>query len=194
MEIKSENGADIFERDRSGQPVSLDDPEYPAMRVVIEQAFRLTQQLNTTVLDDDGIRRIFVEITGRQTGEDFTLRTPFYTDFGRNIVVGRNVFINHGCTFMDRGGIVLEDDVFIAPKVCLITENHGIKQSDRRTLISRGIRICRGAWIGAGAIVLAGVTVGQYAVVGAGSVVTRDVPDHAVVAGNPAKFIKGTED
>lgn len=185
---------DILERDKSGEPVSIDDPDYPKIKAIIMQAKRLTQELNTQVLGCDEIRKIFSELTGQAIDTSFTLWKPFYTDFGKNIRVGKNVFINHACTFMDRGGITLEDDVFVGPKVCLITENHGIREAERRTLISEPIKVCKGAWIGAGAIVLPGVTIGEYAVVGAGAVVTHDVPDHVVVAGNPAKIIKGTEE
>ncbi len=181
---------DILERDRSGEPVSCDDPEYFKIKAVIDRAKRLTQQLNTQVLGEEEIRRLFFELTGQKAASGFTLWTPFYTDFGKNIRVGKNVFINHACTFMDRGGIVIGDGVFIGPKVCLITENHGSEPAQRRTLTSKPIHIERGVWIGAGAIVLPGVTVGENAVVGAGSVVTHDVPANTVAAGNPAKVIR----
>ena len=181
---------DILQRDRSGEPVSCDDPEYYKIKAVICKAKMLTQQLNTQVWAEADIRRLFGELTGQKVKEDFTLWTPFYTDFGANIRVGKNVFINHACTFMDRGGITLGDDVFIGPKVCLITENHGIDPTLRRTLTSKPIVIGCGVWIGAGATVLPGVTVGKNAVIGAGSVVTHDVPENTVVAGNPAKVIR----
>ena len=184
----------LLERDKNGEPVSIDDPDYSVIKRIINEAKRLTMRMNTQVLGCDEIRNIFSELTGQAIDPLFTLWTPFYTDFGKNIRVGRNVFINHACTFMDRGGITLEDDVFIGPKVCLITENHGLREEERRTLNSHPIRVCKGAWIGAGAIVLPGVTIGEYAVVGAGSVVTHDVPDHVVAAGNPAKIIKSTEE
>ena len=132
---------DILERDRSGEPVSCDDPDYHIIKKIILEAKRLTLELNTQVLDCDEIRILFSELTGQKVGEDFTLWTPFYTDFGKNIRVGKNVFINHACTFMDRGGITIGDNVYIGPKVCLITENHCIAPSRRRTLISKPITI-----------------------------------------------------
>lgn len=122
--------------------------------------------------------------------EQHILNPPFYTDFGKNIRVGKNVFINFGCTFMDRGGIVVGDDTFIAPFVKLITENHGLAPDKRRTIISKPIQIGKNVWIGTGSIVLPGVTVGNNAVIGAGSVVTKDVAENTIVAGNPAKPIK----
>ena len=91
---------------------------------------------------------------------------------------------------MDRGGITLGDNVFIGPKVCLITENHGILPSERRILTSKPVTLCNNVWVGAGAIILPGVTVGENSVVGAGAVVTHDVPPNTVVAGNPARVIK----
>lgn len=185
---------DILERDRSGEPVSCDDPEYHIIKKIILEAKRLTMELNTRVLGCDEIRRLFSELTGQSVGEDFTLWTPFYTDFGKNIRVGKNVFINHACTFMDRGGITLGDNVFIAPKVCLITENHCVEPSRRRTLVSKPIAIGNNVWIGAGAIVLPGVTIGDNSVVGAGSVVTKSLPANAVAAGNPAKIIRSIEE
>ena len=181
---------DILERDRSGEPVSCDDPDYHKIKEIILRAKRLTQQMNTQVLGCEELRALFSELTGQEVGEDFQLWTPFFTDFGRNIRVGKNVFINHACTFMDRGGITLGDNVFIGPKVCLITENHGILPSERRILTSKPVTLCNNVWVGAGAIVLPGVTVGENSVVGAGAVVTHDVPPYTVVAGNPARVIK----
>lgn len=181
---------DILERDRSGEPVSCDDPDYYKIKEIILRAKRLTQQMNTQVLGCEELRALFSELTGQEVGEDFQLWTPFFTDFGKNIRVGKNVFINHACTFMDRGGITLGDNVFLGPKVCLITENHGILPSERRILTSKPVTLCNNVWVGAGAIVLPGVTVGENSVVGAGAVVTHDVPPNTVVAGNPARVIK----
>jgi acetyltransferase-like isoleucine patch superfamily enzyme len=100
------------------------------------------------------------------------------------------VFINHACSFLDMGGITLEDDVLIGPKVNLITENHPMNPADRRAMVAKPILIKRKAWIGAGATILPGVTVGENAIVAAGAVVSGDVPDNAVVGGVPAKVIK----
>ncbi len=185
---------DIFERDRAGEPVSCDDPDYHKIKEVILRAKRITQEMNTRVLGCEEIRALFSELTGQPVGEDFQLWTPFFTDFGKNIRVGKNVFINHACTFMDRGGITLGDNVFIAPKVCLITENHGIAPSARRTLTSKPVVLCDNVWVGAGAIILPGVTVGENSVVGAGAVVTHDVPPNTVVAGSPAGIIRKITD
>lgn len=182
---------DIFERDRSGELIPLNDPEYPALFKVIQKAMLVTSRLNSMVTNDlHEINKVFSELIGKKVDDTFFIIPPFYSDFGENITIGKNVFVNHACTFMDRGGITLEDNVLIGPKVNLITTNHAIPPSKRRATISHPIVIKKGAWIGAGATILAGVTVGENSIVGAGAVVTRDVPDHVIVGGIPAKFIK----
>uniref|UniRef100_UPI003569C37A DapH/DapD/GlmU-related protein n=1 Tax=Muriicola sp. TaxID=2020856 RepID=UPI003569C37A len=115
---------------------------------------------------------------------------PFYTNFGKHIRIGNHVFINHACTFLDLGGITVEDYVQIGPKVNLITENHPLDPEDRKSLDLGRILIKRNAWLGAACTILPGVTVGENSVVAAGAVVTKDVPDNTVVAGIPAKVVR----
>jgi acetyltransferase-like isoleucine patch superfamily enzyme len=115
---------------------------------------------------------------------------PFHTNFGRHIKLGKNVFINHACSFLDLGGIVIEDDVLIGPKVNLITENHPVEPSQRKMLDLRSILVKRNAWIGAGATILPGVTIGENSIVAAGAVVNKDVPANTIVGGIPAKILK----
>ena len=167
---------DIFERSRSGEPVSIGDADYKEMQDALELARRIVLNL---------LRRL-----GAKIDDTAEIRTPFYTDFGKFIEVGKNVFVNNACTFMDRGGIILEDEVKIGPRVNLITENHDLDPTKRRTLISNRIVVKRNVWIGAAATILPGVTIGENAVVAAGAVVTRDVPPNTIVAGVPAKVIK----
>lgn len=187
-------GRNIFERDRSGEIISLDDPEYPKLFAVILKAIRVTAKLNTLVTDDlQKIRDVFSELTGKAVDETFFIIPPFYSDFGENINIGKNVFVNHACTFMDRGGITLEDNVLIGPKVNLITTNHPLHPSERRATISHPIVINRNAWIGAAATIMPGVTIGENSVVAAGAVVTKNVPDNTIVGGVPAKIIKSIE-
>src|SRR5204863_5887826 len=119
-----------------------------------------------------------------------TIFAPFFTNFGRFIQIGKNVFINHACTFLDMGGITIEDDVLIGPKVNLITENHPLDPANRKALIVKPIVVKRNAWIGAAATVMPGVTIGENSVVAAGAVVTKDVPGNTIVVGVPAKIIK----
>jgi Acetyltransferase (isoleucine patch superfamily) len=182
---------DILTRDRSGEMIQLDDPEYPNLFAIIRKAIRTTAKLNNLVTDDkEEINSIFSELIGKKVDSSFFMIPPFYSDFGENIVIGKNVFVNHACTFMDRGGITLEDNVLIGPKVNLITTNHPINPTERRATISQPIVIRKGAWIGVGATVLPGVTIGENSIVAAGAVVSKDVPDNSIVGGVPAKFIK----
>jgi len=180
---------DIFERLRSGEPIRLNDPEYHEISEVVGRTIKLSQLLNTAT-DVNSIRDFLSEIIGVRIDDSTTIFAPFYTNFGKFLSIGKNVFINHACSFLDMGGITIEDDVMIGPKVNLITENHPLAPSDRRALITKPITIKRNAWIGAGATILPGVTIGENAVVAAGAVVSKDVPANVVVGGIPAKIIK----
>lgn len=182
---------DIFTRDRSGETIQLDDTEYYKLFTVIQKAIRTTAKLNRLVTDNkEEINAVFSELTGKKVDDSFFMIPPFYSDFGENISIGKNVFVNHACTFMDRGGITLEDNVLIGPKVNLITTNHPINPAERRATVSQPITIKKGAWIGVGATILPGVTIGENSIVAAGAVVSKDVPDDTIVGGVPAKFIK----
>jgi acetyltransferase-like isoleucine patch superfamily enzyme len=181
----------IFTRDQSGETISLDDSEYPLLFEVIKKAIRITTQINTLVVDDlQKINILFSELIGKKVDASFFLIPPFYSDFGENISIGKNVFVNHACTFMDRGGITIEDDVLIGPKVNLITTNHPLHPNERRATISNPIHIKKGVWIGVGATILPGVTIGINSIVAAGAVVSKDVPDNNIVGGIPAKILK----
>lgn len=181
----------IFTRDKTGETIPLNDPEYPQLFKVIQKAMRTTAKLNNLVTDDmQEINAVFSELIGKKVDDTFFMIPPFYSDFGENIHIGKNVFVNHACTFMDRGGITLEDNVLIGPKANLITTNHPINPSERRATISQPIVIKKGAWIGVGATILPGVTIGENSIVAAGAVVSKDVPNNAIVGGIPAKFIK----
>jgi acetyltransferase-like isoleucine patch superfamily enzyme len=116
---------------------------------------------------------------------------PFYTTGGLDISIGRNVFINQNCTFYDLGGLDIADDVMIGPNVSIITSSHTLDPRQRRTTtIGKPIVIEKNVWIAAGATIIGGVTVGENAVVAAGSVVTKDVPPNTLVGGNPARIIR----
>ena len=182
---------DIFERDKCGETISLTDPDYPKIFDVIRRATKKTAALNNLVTDDfNQIREMFSDLIGKKLDESFAMIPPFYTDFGLNIEIGKNVFINHACTFMDRGGITLEDHVLIGPKVNLITTGHPLELENRRSTISKPIVIKKYAWLGANVTVMPGVTIGENAIVAAGAVVTKDVPANTIVAGVPAKLIR----
>ncbi|WP_230474884.1 DapH/DapD/GlmU-related protein [Dyella monticola] len=144
-----------------------------------------------TFNDADEIRALFSALIGQPVDPSFMLIPPFYTSGGDEIRVGRNVFINQNCTFYDLGGLHIADDVMIGPNVSIITSGHPLDPSQRRSVtIGKRIVIERNVWIAAGATVIGGVTVGENAVVAAGAVVTKDVPPHSLVGGNPARFIR----
>lgn len=152
------------------------------------QTRELLLQLNQSKNVEE-IQNYLNQITGEENNS-VAIFTPIYINYGKNLKIGKNVFINFDCTFLDLGGITIEDDVFIGPKVSLVTENHPLNPEYRKGLICEPILIKRNAWIGANTTILAGVTIGRNAVVAAGAVVSKDVPDNAVVGGVPAKIIK----
>ncbi len=156
------------------------------------RAMAITARLNRLTFDDaDEVRALFGELIGRAVDKSVLLLPPFYTAGGREISVGRNVFINQNCTFYDLGGLDIADDVLIGPNVNLITTGHPLDPSQRRAVtIGKAIVIERNVWIAAGATVIGGVTIGENSVVAAGSVVTRDVPANMLVGGNPAQVIR----
>lgn len=180
---------DIFERLRAGELVELTDPEFRKVDEVVARTLALTPALNaaTTI---EAVRETLSEIIGTPVDESTTIFAPFHTNFGRFISLGKHVFINHACSFLDMGGITLEGHVLLGPRVNLVTENHPLDPASRRGMLCKPILIKRNAWIGAGATILPGVTVGENAVVAAGAVVSKDVADNAVVGGIPAKVIK----
>ena len=180
---------DIFERMRSGESIRLDDTQYSKIQTIVNRTLKLNVTLNNSE-DVELIRKHLSEIIGKQIDPSTIIFVPFYTNFGRFITIGKNVFINHACSFLDMGGITIEDNVLIGPKVNLITENHPLNPTDRKTLICKPIAIKRNAWIGAAATILPGVTIGENAVVAAGAVVSTDVEPNTIVGGVPAKFIK----
>lgn len=180
---------ELFERMTSGVPFRLDDPAFQEIVELKDRTLRLSNQLNASTNSDE-VRDRLSDIIGSTIDKSTTIFAPFFTNFGRYISIGKNVFINHACSFLDMGGITVGDNVLIGPKVNLVSENHPIDPTQRKSLIGKPIVIKNNAWIGAGATILPGITVGENSIVAAGSIVTKDVPDNCIVAGNPAKQIK----
>ncbi|MBS1532533.1 MAG: sugar O-acetyltransferase [Bacteroidetes bacterium] len=185
----SENYSDIFERMLAGGVFRLDDPAWQPVAEAVDRTISLSAALNTST-NTAQIRERLGEIIGVPIDESTTVFVPFCTNFGRHIRIGKNVFINHACSFLDLGGIIIEDDVMIGPRVNITSENHPLDPLNRRSLDLKQVVIKKNAWIGAGATILPGVTVGENAVVAAGAVVNKDVPANTVVGGIPAKIIK----
>jgi acetyltransferase-like isoleucine patch superfamily enzyme len=178
----------IFYRLKAGEVVQLTNPEFVKVDEVVHRTLALSPGLNASTSVDE-VREKLSGIIGVEIDKSTNIFAPFHTNFGRFISIGKRVFINHACSFLDMGGITLEDDVLIGPKVNLITENHPLNPAERRGMMCKPILIKRNAWVGAGATVLPGVTIGENAVVAAGAIVSKDT----VVGGIPAKIIKHIE-
>jgi acetyltransferase-like isoleucine patch superfamily enzyme len=180
---------DIFERLKEGETILPNDPEAHKMREASYSTKKLLVQMNHAT-DPKEIRNLLSQITDSEIDESVDVFTPLYINYGKHTKIGKNVFINFNCTFLDLGGITIEDGVLIAPNVCLLSESHPIDPENRHALVPKAILIKKNAWIGAGATILKGVTIGENSVVAAGSVVSKDVPDNVIVGGTPAKIIK----
>lgn len=180
---------DIFRKLKAGELVRLTDPEFSKVNEVLKRNMQLSADLNAAK-DIDRARQVLSMIIGSKIDASTTILVPFYTNFGQFTSIGKDVFINHACSFLDLGGITIEDHVLIGPRVNLVTENHPSNPTERRSLITKPILIKRNAWIGANATILPGVTIGENAIVAAGAVVAKDVAANTIVGGVPAKFIK----
>lgn len=180
---------DIFYRLKSGEALSFEDPDFSKLTEVAERAMDILVDLNSSRSITE-IRSQLSKLVGYQVDDSTTLYTPFASNYGKNIKLGRNIFINQNCQILDLGGVTIEDDVMIGPRVNLLSESHPVTPELRKTLTAKPIHIKQNAWIGAGATILPGVTVGVHSVVAAGALVSKDVPDRTVVAGVPAKEVK----
>lgn len=176
-----------------GQTVRAGSDAHRTMLQISNQAMQLTARLNGAYHTPEEICDLFSQIIGEEVDDDFGLFPPFYTDFGRNIRVGKGVFINSGCHFQDQGGITIGDGALIGHNVVLATINHDFDPARRGDNHPAPIVIGKRVWIGANATVLPGVRIGDGAVVGAGAVVTKDVPPCTIVGGIPARIIKKIE-
>jgi acetyltransferase-like isoleucine patch superfamily enzyme len=179
----------IFERLTSGESISSSDTEAFKLRQASFETRKLLVEMNNSS-DPGMIRNFLSQITGSEINESVTVFPPIYINYGKNTKIGKNVFINFDCVFLDLGGITIEDNVLIAPKVSLLSEGHPISPDERQSLVAGRIHIGKNAWIGAGATILPGVTIGENAVVAAGAVVSKDVPANTVAGGIPAKHLK----
>lgn len=167
---------------------------HQGMHWLAEEAMRLTAELNSSYHSPEERRTLFSNITGRQVDDTFCIFPPFYTECGKNIFVGKNVFINCCCHFQDWGGVYIGDDTLIGSHTVLATVNHGLKPSERADNFPVPIHIGKQVWIGSHVTILPGVTIGDHAVIAGGSVVTKDVPENTVVGGVPARILKNLED
>lgn len=185
----SEIRKSIFDSLKNGETITSDHPDNHQLRESAFATIKLLQKLNNS-FEPNEIREILSEITDSEIDESVGLFPPFYINYGKNTKIGKNVFINFGCTFLDLGGITIEDNVQIGPKVCLSSEGHPVDPARRNSLEAKPILIKKNAWLGANVSVMPGITIGENSIVAAGAVVTKDVEDNTIVGGVPAKFIK----
>lgn len=178
----------------SGESVTEGTAAHDLLVHYSNEAMRITSVLNASYHHPEEIKTLMEELCGRKIGENFRLFPPIYSDFGKNIHIGKGVFINSCCCFQDQGGIFIDDGALIGHRVTLATLNHGLSVAERHSTFPKAIHIGKNVWIGAGAIILAGVEIGENAVIAAGAVVNKNVPKGSIVAGVPAKLIKHIPD
>ena len=174
----------------AGSTLVMDEEALEACNYYSQEAQKITAELNYKYNDFDKRRELFSQLINQELDDEFRVFTPFFTDFGKNIHLGKNVFINAGCKFQDQGGIYIGDDALIGHNVIMATLNHEENPERRANLIAAPINIGNRVWIGSNATILSGVTIGDGAIIAAGAVVTKDVEENSIVAGVPAKFIR----
>ncbi|GEO63490.1 DapH/DapD/GlmU-related protein [Companilactobacillus nantensis] len=150
----------------------------------------LVQELNNTPHTKTEIRELVSQITNEKIDETTEIRLPFYTDFGQNLHLGKNVYISNCSMFVDLGGIYIGDNVLIGPNTTITSVNHRVNPEERRHLNFKSVYIHDNAWLGANVTVTPGTVIGENAIVAAGAVVTKNVPANTIVAGVPARIIK----
>ena len=178
----------------SGERVVAGSDTHLFMTKLSHEAMRITSQLNNQYHEPDEIRALMSQLIGKDIDSTCYFFPPFYTDCGKNIHMGKKVFINSGCHFQDQGGIFIGDECLFGHNVVLATLNHDHDPNRRADLFPKKIIIGNRVWMGANVSVMPGVTIGDNAIIAAGSVVTKDVPKDTIVAGVPAKVIKSIYD
>ena len=178
----------VYELMDKGGPTDVREPYFKEAVDEMMRARILCAKANAILPDDPSYVKPLEELFGRSL-DGIRILTPFICDFGNRVKFGKGVFINHSAILSASGGIEFEDGVMTAPGLRIATINHDM--NERHIIYTYGkVTIKKNAWIGMNVTICPGVTIGEYAVVAAGAVVTKDVPDHAVVGGVPAKVIK----
>ena len=165
---------DIFAKDLSGEMVSPNEPGYDELITDIFDTMKTATEMNTGYHTPEVVHEYMGRILGKELDASTTVLPPLYIDYGKPVTIGKGCFIQQCCTFFGRGGITIGNEVFIGPKVNLITINHDVNPENRNATYGRPIVIEDKVWIGINSTILPGVKVGYGAIVGAGSVVTKD--------------------
>ena len=155
-----------------------------------QEALKISMELNTRYHSPKKIRELFSELTASKIDETCFIIPPFYTEFGKNIKMGKNVFLNSCCHFQDNGGIEIGDGTMFGNNVTIVTLNHDVNPKTRLNATPQSVKIGKNVWIGSCCTILPGVTIGDNSIIGAGSVVVKSIPKNAIAVGNPAKVIK----
>lgn len=185
---------DLLDAMNAGSTITGDSPLHEVMHLASQEALRITGELNGGYHEPARVRQLLGELIGKPVDETVTVFPPFTSDFGKNITLGKRIFINSGCRFQDQGGVTIGDDCLIGHNVVVATLNHDLAPSRRADMHPAPVIIGRNVWIGANVTILPGVTIGADAVVGAASVVTKDVPAGAIVVGSPARVVRSVHD
>lgn len=180
----------IFDKDLSGAVVSPQEEGYDKLFAAIMQDIQTATEMSTGWKTQEEVHAYMEKILGQPLDPSTTLLPPFYTDYGKQTKIGKNCFIQQACTFFGRCGITIGDGVLIGPKCNLITINHPEDPEERDGTYGAPIVLEDKVWLGINVTVLPGVTIGYGSIVGANSVVTKDVPPMTIVAGNPARIIR----
>jgi len=178
---------DFLDHVNRGALIEGGSEQHRFMQGAAQQALRIVAENNTGYRMPEEVRALLVQLTGKAVDESVAVFPLFYSEFGKNLTLGKDVFINIGCRFQDTGGITIGDGTLIGHGCTLTTLNHGVDPDGRADMIPAPVVIGRKVWLGAAVTVVPGVTIGDGAIVGAGAVVTQDVPANAIVAGVPAK-------
>jgi len=173
-----------------GTYVEAGSPLFEKFHKYSQNALKITSDLNNKYHTPEEIREIFAKLTKSEIDKSFGMFPPFYTDCGINIKVGKNVFINSCCRFQDQGGIEIGDGSLIGHNTTIATLNHDFNPLKRGSLTPSPVKIGKNVWIGSDCTILPGVVIGDGAIIGAGSVVTKSVPKNSIAVGNPARVIK----
>lgn len=184
------NLAEFNEQIQSEKKVIACSEAHFFMHKQLDRARKITSGMNGVYHTEEELNALLSELVGYELDKSVRVFAPFYSDFGLNIKLGKNVVINNACCFQDQGGITIGDGSLIGHQVVLATINHDLSPSRRGDMTFAPIVIGKNVWVGAHATILQGVTIGDGAVIAAGAVVTKDVPANTVVGGVPAKIIK----
>ena len=186
--------SDLLDALDAGRTIEGGSPLHAVMHATSQDAMRITAELNSGYHEPERVRELLAQLTGRPIDPSVTLFPPLHADFGRNLRIGKRVFLNSGCSFQDQGGVTIGDDCLVGHDVVFASLNHDLDPAKRGDLHPAPIVIGSNVWIGARATLLAGVTVGDDAVIAAAAVVTKDVPAGAVVVGAPARVVRNVRD